>query len=71
MGMEKRALPTALNAQNKQDLKKAVDEEVTKMQEKVSRSPELRQQTQMMAPELLDVKNDILKKVKLFKMKKT
>jgi hypothetical protein len=43
MGMEKRALPTALNAQNKQDLKKAVDEEVTKMQEKVSRSPELRQ----------------------------
>ena len=59
-----------MNYENKKKLKKEIDRELLRYHEVVRLSPEFSAQSIMMDQGLISVKNEVLKKVKIFKMKK-
>ena len=72
IGSEKKALAHELTTDDKRLLKSEIKKELGLYREVVEQSPDLRkgQGSILMDPRLIDLKNDIQKKVKLFKKKK-
>ena len=70
MGTEKKALPSELTFEDRLQLRVEVERELQNYKDKVNRSLDRDERSIMMDPKLIEIKNEIYKKIKFFKMKK-